>query len=141
MPRHTKAKGGYTLIAQAGNTSPADGATQYLGFSSYGTTLSSQGISRMYIPKSGTIKACFLLFANTGTLGSNETSTVSIRLNNTTDTTVSSAVTNDAAQTAFNNTSLAISVVAGDYIEVKWVCPTWATNPTNVRVSAVIYIE
>jgi hypothetical protein len=131
---------GYTLQAFANSTSPGDGSTQYFG-SRPAATLGSQNNQRIYIPKAGTIKAIYLFFANTGTLGSNETSTASLRLNSTTDTTISAAITNDAAQTAFSNNSLSIPVVAGDYFEIKMVWATWATNPTNVVPSAVVYIE
>lgn len=81
------------------------------------------------------------MFANTGTLGSTEASTLSVRVNNTTDYLISNAVIHDAAQTVFNNTAMSAPVSEGDYIEIKWVAPTWATNPTNVRPSATIYVE
>ena len=54
------------------------------------------------------------------------------RLNDTTDTTVSAAVTNTVLVSAFNGTGLSIAVTAGDYFEIKWVTPTWTTNPTSV---------
>ena len=41
----------------------------------------------------------------------------------------------------FNNGSLSIAVVAGDYVEIKIVCPAWATNPVNVKLGGVVYIE
>lgn len=132
---------GYTIQATALQTSPADATTYYFG-ANFGSAMNTTAqFSRIYIPRAGTVKAIYLTFANTGVTGSNETSTVSFRLNNTTDTTISSAVTNDASNTAFNNTALTIAVVAGDLFEIKWVTPTWATNPTNVRPSAVVYIE
>lgn len=39
------------------------------------------------------------------------------------------------------NAHAAEAAIAGDYIEIKEVQPTWATNPANIRRSAVIYIE
>ena len=77
----------------------------------------------------------------TYTAGTTETSTASIRLNNTTDTTISSAVNLSSNPYAVSNTSLNVAVVAGDYIEIKWVTPTWVTNPTGVSGSAMIVIE
>ena len=133
---------GYTLLLENGSLlSPADATTYHAGsFSAAGATTNAAQ-RRVYIPRTGTIRACQLYFLNGGTLGSNETSTVSIRLNNTTDTTVSAAVTNDALSTTFSNSALGVAVVAGDYIELKWVTPTWATNPTSVRYSAVVFVE
>jgi hypothetical protein len=131
---------GYVLQAFGQSFSPADATTYYIG-SKVAATGSTADVNRIYIPKAGTVKGVYLYFNNSGTLGTTETSTVSFRLNNTTDTTVSAVVTNDAASTAFSNASMSVAVVAGDYFELKWVAPTWATNPTNVVVSAVIYIE
>jgi hypothetical protein len=41
----------------------------------------------------------------------------------------------------FSNTALSISVAAGDYIEWRWVCPTWATNPISVRIWCTALVE
>lgn len=132
---------GYSLIASLATTtqSPADSATYYFGSVPRNALTTVAGSTRVYIPKVGTIKAVFLFFSQTA--GSNETSTLSIRLNNTTDTTINAAVTNDAAQTIFSNTALAITVIAGDYFEIKWPTPIWATNPLVSLASATIYIE
>ena len=74
-------------------------------------------------------------------LGTNETSTIVIRKNNTSDTTISTSVVNNAVTTTASGTGLSISVSAGDYIEIKWTAPTWTTNPTNVRVWGTVYIK
>lgn len=132
---------GYALQFSAAQFAPADGSTYYIGsHAGLAPVAGSKNISRVYIPKAGTVKYCYIDFSN-GTTGTNEASTVSFRLNDTTDTTISDAVTNDSANTTFNNTSLSISVAAGDYFEIKWVCPTWVTNPTKVNVHGTIYIE
>lgn len=141
MPtRLIRSRFGYTLQAASAATSPADGTTIYFGNPSAGTAASVLN-QRIYIPKTGVIRKVFLMFANTGTLGTNEASTLSVRVNNTTDYLISNTVTHDAAQTIASNTAMAAPVTEGDYIEIKWLCPTWATNPTAVRPSATIYIE
>lgn len=76
-----------------------------------------------------------------GTQGSNETSSLFLRLNNSTDSLISDAIINNALSTIYSITSLAIPIAAGDYVELKWVTPTWVTNPTSVRFNAVIYIQ
>lgn len=131
---------GYSEQFSFGQFNPND-ATNYFGGGQIQSSGTTAGVSRIYIPKTGTIKACYIVFDNSGTVGSAETSTISIRLNNTTDYTISSLVTNDARPTVFSNTSMSVSVTAGDYIEIKWITPTWATNPTSVRISGTIYIE
>lgn len=120
---------------------PADATVYYGGNNYWATSTSTPDLWRFYIPKSGTIKSCYIFVRNRGTLGTSETSTINIRLNNTTDTVITSSLVTNATGGAFSNTSLAIAVVAGDYIELKWTTPTWATNPTNVDINAVVYIE
>ena len=73
--------------------------------------------------------------------GSNEQSTISFRLNDTTDTTITTTADFSSTQVYIANTSLNIAVVAGDYGHIKWVTPTWVTNPTTLRVFGTIYIE
>ncbi len=134
----------YSLIA-GGQIAPADATTYYFGSFPRMVASTTADTRRIYIPRAGTISTVTLgVYNNGGTQGSNETSTVSIRKNNTTDTTVTSTFdTNDAsgASSFFNITGLSISVVAGDYIEFKWVTPTWATNPTAVELWAQVYID
>jgi hypothetical protein len=81
----------------------------------------------------------FLTF--TQAAGSTLTSSISLRLNNTTDTLISNAVLNDASYTYLSNTALSVSVVAGDYVEFKWVTPAWAANPTNIGIIWTLFVE
>lgn len=131
---------GYTLQCSTAPISPNDGFTYYWGtlLSITSTTANS---SYMIIPKSGTVKRIDTVIVNAGTLGSAETSTMSFRLNDTTDTAISSAITTNATIQRFTNSGLSISVTAGDTFEIKWVAPTYSTNPTNLRLANVIYIE
>lgn len=131
---------GYTLQFSHNNAiNPLDTTTYYIGVN--GLPNIAEGVSRAYIPKSGTIKSCYIHIANGGVLGSGETSTISIRVNNTTDTTVSSVITTNSTVQVFSNTNLSIPISAGDYIELKLVTPSWATNPTSVQFTCVVYIE
>lgn len=128
---------GYTLFHSFTSFSPADATTYYWG-QRPASAAAVPGTYRIYIPKAGTIKRVDFAFYQTA--GSAETSSVSLRLNNTTDTLLSNAVVNNAQPTVFSAT-VAIAVVAGDYVEFKWVTPTWATNPTSVVGWGNIYIE
>jgi hypothetical protein len=94
---------------------------------------------RSYIPKAGTIKAAYI-YSYSGTAGSNETWTMAIRLNNTSNTTIQ-ALASSSADRVWSNTSLSISVVAGDYIEIIETQPAWVTNPATVTRNGVVYIE
>lgn len=134
--------GGYTLQMQLGTVgNPAD-ATTY--FFRYGSTITASTASggasqQLFIPVAGTIKACYGSFL-IGGLASNENVSLIIRVNNTTDVTVSSTIQMTANPTTFSNNALSQAVSAGDYIEIKMVCPTWGTNPGNVTASLTVYI-
>jgi len=133
---------GYVLYTVCTSANPADGQTYFLALGNAITTNTTSGdlSGLMYVPKTGTITACVGNFNVAGTLGSAENATLNIRLNNTTDTAVTSTLKFNAIENNISNTALSIAVTAGDYLEFKLVCPTWATNPTTVRCSLTIYI-
>lgn len=120
------------------NVNPSDATTYYIG-SRFGTAPStSEGLSKQYVTASGTITSAYVLINDEGVTGSNETSTMSVRVNGTTDYTISSAITVDGNPLTFSNAAMSVPVVPGDYFEIKWVTPTWATNPTTVRVHGIL---
>lgn len=130
---------GYSVQLMAANASTTtDGQTIHFGIPQVAPSTTG-GNQRVYIPKSGTIKAAYV-YANAGTAGTGEAWVMHVRLNNTTDTQIQSLSLANANR-VWSNTGLSIAVVAGDFIEIKSVNPTWATNPANVRLNATIYIE
>lgn len=132
---------GYALqFASNFFAAPADATSYFYGDLTQTDPGTSSGTRQIYIPKTGTVKAICLKFINLGT-GSSETSTVYFRLNNTTDTVVSAAIDNSGGGQVVNNLSLSVAVTQGDYFEIKWVTPTWATNPTLVALFGTVYIE
>jgi hypothetical protein len=118
---------------------PADSKTYYYG----GVPQSmdeNPTYHRIYIPKAGTIKAAYICWVCAGGGGTNEGISTYIRLNNTTDTLVSTLY-NTYSNKIFSNVGLNISVIQGDYIEIKTVTPAWVTNPSDVRIGGTVYIE
>lgn len=117
-------------VAGFSNDNPADSTTYYFGNFWTATLAVSATNRRLYALQAGKIIAAdiFMTFSN----GSNETSTMSIRKNDTTDTTLSSAIALNSTPYHEQVTGLDIDLAAGDYIEIKWVTPAWATNPTSV---------
>ncbi|MGI9309102.1 MAG: hypothetical protein ACR2P6_07560, partial [Gammaproteobacteria bacterium] len=97
-----------TLIHITGAMAPTDGSVQYMG--SLPITLTLPAYSKMYIPHDGTITKVFIMQLVTPTLGSTETSSIYVRVNNTTDTLITSAFQQDQLTEEFNNTGLSISV-------------------------------
>jgi len=134
---------GYVLTMQCASGNPADATTYFIGQNTTLTSLTTSGTasSKLYIPKAGTVTAIYGTFTVGGTLASSGSTSVNLRLNNTTDTLITSAAVMTSADNAFNNASLSISVSAGDYLELKITTPTWATNPTTVRCSYSLYIS
>lgn len=132
---------GYTIQGQASAINPLDGEVRYFGLSSSVSGSTTANFNHLYMPIAGTITKVYFWSVIAGTLGTTETSTLSVRLNNTTDTTVTSSMKHDATSALWSNTGLAIAVAANDFIEMKVAYPTFATNPTNVVYEFVVYIS
>lgn len=128
----------YTLFVQALTSNPVDAQTVYFG-NLPKAPVTAAAISKVYIPKSGTIKRAEI-YCYSAVAGTAENWSLNIRLNNTIDTLIQT-VGVSASERRFSNTSLNIAVVAGDYIEIKSVQPTWVTNPTGTIFGGYIYIE
>lgn len=139
---------GYVLRADWGAgtggtlVNPADSTTYYIGAIPTAALTSRQtwARQRMYIPRAGTIVKVVFHLDISSTLGSSESVEHDIRLNDTTDTVLSttetwSAISNDFVYTP----SIAVSI--GDYIAFKIVAPAWATNPTGIVGTVTIYIQ
>lgn len=131
---------GYVLNGGAANQSTTtDAKTLYWGCFPGLAIQTASSITRMYIPKAGTIVAAqVFLYANTA--GTAEAWVMNIRKNNSEDMQIAS-LSLSAKQRLWANYALNIAVAQGDYVEIKEVCPTWATNPANVRRACSIYIE
>lgn len=120
-----------TMDGGGASFNPADGTTYYWGSMPWEVPGTGSNTRRLYAMRAGTITSVDLYVYCTA--GSSETSTIYLRKNNTTDTTLSSTVNLSAAVYHELVTGLSIAAAAGDYFEFKWTGPTWATNPTAVR--------
>jgi hypothetical protein len=131
---------GYTLTSMSlVNASLADSTTYYHGSQIRDMQSTTADRQRIYVPIAGTITKIDVTFLVTETLATTEASTVSLRLNNTTDTTVSSSALMSANVNHYQATT-SIAVVAGDYFEFKIVTPAWVTNPGSIYFYATVYI-
>lgn len=133
---------GYPLVASGGGASgwaPADSTTYFWGSIMGIDPTTTAARRRFYIPRAGTVVRIDVVI-NCAAGASNESATLSFRLNNTTDTTLSSSVVFNAPPYIGTFTGLSTAVALGDYFEMKLVTPAWATNPTNVVMSAVVWI-
>jgi len=136
---------GYTLIFGFAGGSPADATNYYFGSPIAAPLTATAQVRKRYVPIAGTItRADVTVFNNGGTVGSAETSTIYIRLNNgASETTITSSLACNAASGSanfYNVTGLSLAVAAGNDIEIKWTSPTFATNPTQVWIEVVLYV-
>jgi len=128
----------HIYFVQSTASSPADAQTVYFGNLPKGL-VTTAGISKVYIKKTGIIHAAEI-YCYSGTAGTAENWSMYLRVNNTTDhliKTIGSA-TNERL---FNNDSLNIPVVAGDFFEIKLINPTWATNPLSTSFGGNIFVN
>ena len=130
----------YTIQAFAGIANPVDGQLVYFGTQS-AVAQTTAAVYVVPIPVSGTIVRADFEVGVAGTLGDAATATAYVRLNNTTDLTISATVAFTAARQAYSAT-FSQAVTAGDYIQIKVQQPTWnTTNPTNVIYAAVVTVK
>src|SRR4030042_4524482 len=107
---------GYKKKLQALTSSPADGATVYFGMLPK-APVTTANISKVYIPKAGTIKRAEI-YCYSGTAGSAQSWSLYIRKNNTDDYLIATLAVS-ANERIFRNDSMNILVIAGDYFEIK----------------------
>jgi len=111
---------------------PADSTTYYFGSAYSQTPATSAATRRIWMPRAGTVRAVYGHFAVGGTLGTTENISIYIRVNNTTDATITTTAHMSAATNTWSNNAMTQAIAQGDYIEVKMTMPAFATNPTTV---------
>jgi hypothetical protein len=128
----------YTIPTGSGlnASSPADGAIFYGGMplNIESTTAILKAIT-VYEPS--IIIAAYYIWVASGVAGSAQDISFYIRVNNTADHLIAT-IGNTSSFKKFENQSLSISLAANDYFEIKVVCPTWTTNPSNVTCNGYV---
>ena len=121
-------------------TNPIDATPYYFNQHSARSMNTTANYDKMYWPISGNIRACSVYtYAGTAT-GTAEDISIYIRVNDTTDYLVAT-VGAAAPVRVFQNFVMNVPIAAGDYTEMKWVSPTWVTNPEGVRFHGFVVIE
>ena len=145
LPSFQDASGGglgYFLNVDCSSGNPSDGVTYVFCKGLILTTTyqaAAPGNQRLYVPKEGTITKYIGNFTVAGTLGSSQSVTLSLYVNNSSVATIAT-FTLDSASVSISNTGLSASVSAGDYVSIVMSCPTWSPNPTTVSHGGTIYI-
>ena len=128
---------GYTLALTALVGNLNNGTTYYFG--NVGRApLTTADVSRVYIPKTGTIKKAYIGHYSS-TSGSINSISASMRLNNATDTLIAVSTASAFFRT-YNNNALSINVTEGDYFEIKVIASS-SVAPGNNVFGGTIYIE
>jgi len=140
----TTPRGKINLLFGHNSVSPVDSSTYYIGgqFNLAAVTTASDG-RRLISPVTGYVTQVAFSRTVGGTLGTSETSTFTI--NNTTQSTsstITTTATYDSSSSLINYIlSSPLYVVNGDKLEIRWVTPTWVTNPTTVRQQINVLID
>jgi hypothetical protein len=133
----------FTIRMGVGPAAPADSTTYYFGEAALNlSTVATLWDNKMAF-------ACKLVGAqimanNSTATATSEASTISVRINNTTDVLLSNAVVFTGVpptSTSYTVTGLSQSIAANDELNIKWVTPAWATNPTNAQLVVTLYFE
>lgn len=128
----------YAIGVQALTSSPTDAQTIYFGTLPK-APVTTAATSKVYVRAACTIKAAEI-YCYSGTAGTSEAWSLYVRKNNTTDTLIAT-VSAATSERVFTNTSLNVSMAAGDYFEIKAVNPTWVTNPLTTIFGGYVRIE
>ena len=132
--------GAGSFYVQTGTGNLAGSSTYYLStfFSPITFTAATAAYTNIFMAKAGTITACYG-FVQSTTPGSAENVTIALRLNDTSNTNVTTTLQLDADRT-FSNNALSLAVSAGNFIDVLMITPAWVLAPlaSKITVSFVV---
>jgi len=135
---------GYTLqfvLATTGST-PAANTTYRMGAPQRDILLTTSGQTRIYVPRPGRVRSAYVYVRTNGTLASAGTSSFALGKNSSTAEVINTSSTvGFSANAAVSSSAISMSVVQGDFLEINWTTPAWATTPTGLEANAIIYIE
>jgi hypothetical protein len=133
--------GGYALQGEAYQFDPVDATDYWIANNMPFSPNPFASVHRIYFPRAGILTSIIVSWDNwSGTAPSNESIDMQVGVS-ASYTTIGSAVADTSKQKKWTKTDLAVAVTTNDYIDVKMLPVTWATNPTNVNINWVAFIE
>lgn len=120
---------------------PADATTYYDGMFIPNNSNHSQGTGKIYIPQNCTLIGYSLTLYNNGGVGTNETSSISCSINNSTLVTLDNVMDVTKFPYTSSASNLNTNINAGDYVELRWTTPTWGTNPVSTAIAATLWFK
>lgn len=134
----------FSTVHQHASYNPADGLTIYFGFGgSSATPVTNPMGGRVFIPYNATLIGYDLTGYVLGTPASAETSSLYVRVDNTTDITLNTSVTYSVGSgfNEYHSLALGTNINAGSYVNIKWITPTWVTNPTSLTQGVTLWFR
>lgn len=131
----------FPIMCSAPSSTYMSSTTYYLGscaFTGVITTTANQRI--MQIPFNATLVGASIGIRS-GTAGSSETSSVYMRVNNTTDVLISNNVLFNTSNTNQYTNSLNTNVTAGDTYEIKITTGAFTTIPLTTFLTVILYFK
>jgi hypothetical protein len=132
-------KVGFTIIFDpAAVAAPTDNTLYYYGAFCQASMTGTVYARRYLMPVNCTLigySAC----TKSSAAASNETSTLSIRINNTTDVQLSNALVYTNGINCYSSMALSTDLTAGDYIEMKLLTATWGTDATSIGLCTTLF--
>jgi|GEM_PF-5927917 hypothetical protein len=120
--------------------SPAASTTYYFGSCAKNVISTVANGNKIFPTKAGIINIVNV-FVGIGN-GSTTSSSIYLRLNNTTDYLITNALNTSASGVNINKTALGLPVNGTtDYVEVKWVTPAWGTPPANMFMTEMFSVD
>jgi hypothetical protein len=135
---------GYTMqfVLATTGSNPAASTIYRLGAPVRTQLNTITGRTRIYVPRPGKVRHAHIYIRTNGTLASAGTSTLSLNKNSSIGETLATSTTaGSSADAVISSTAVSMSVVQGDFLEMVWTTPAWATLPTAVEANGIIYIE
>lgn len=134
----------FTIPFDGGSiSSPTDATSYHLGVPLGLAATAASGARQETLPFACTLVG-YSVTIYAGTAGSNETYSIYVRKNDTTDSSLSSSFVSSSSNGVpkyFSANNLNISYAAGDKIEIKIVTPTWGTNPASLVHHVTLYFK
>jgi hypothetical protein len=133
---------GWTLVADPARLAAPGNATSYYYTTMTGAPTSVVNTNRIVLPFNCTLIG-YSLAVRSSVTASAETSTIAVRVNNTTDFVINTTAefSGSGMNRTYYSNSLNQNYSAGDLIEIKWTTPTWTTPPTNAGLHTVLYFK
>ena len=129
---------GYVQSFNFNAFSPSDATTYYIGVNVSSPFTTDTSI-RLIALKTSTLKK--VAITSRQTLGTSENSSFALGVNGTYTTFTSSIKFDGSPNNNALITGLSINVTEGDILTLRWITPTWVTNPTGINCNIDLYFE